>query len=73
MDPHVGLHLQPEGAGVLRIVVHNVQDPDSRIIAIRGTEGVMEWIDDAAGIPIPFRQVPAAGASLPGSTPFTVR
>jgi hypothetical protein len=43
------------------IVVHGVDDPHSRIIAIRGTEGAIEWIDDAAAIPVPFRQVPSAG------------
>ena len=43
------------------IVVHGVQDPNSRIIAIRGTEGAIEWIDDAAAIPVPLRQVPSAG------------
>jgi hypothetical protein len=43
-----------------------VQDPDSRIIAIRGTEGVMEWIDDAAAIPIPFRQAPGRGRVATG-------
>ncbi|MGD1023810.1 MAG: lipase family protein [Candidatus Sulfotelmatobacter sp.] len=48
------------------IVVHDVENPDSRIIAIRGTEGAMEWIDDAAAIPIPFRQVPAAGRVATG-------
>jgi hypothetical protein len=43
------------------IVAHAVDDPDSRIIAIRGTEGAIEWLDDAACIPVPFRQVPSAG------------
>jgi hypothetical protein len=46
------------------IVVHELEgqgDPNSRIIAIRGTEGAMEWIDDAASIPVPFRHVPSAG------------
>lgn len=43
------------------IVAHNVADPSSRVIAIRGTEGVVEWIDDAAALPTPFRQVPSAG------------
>lgn len=43
------------------IVVHSVDDPNSRIIAIRGTEGAIEWMDDAAAIPVPFRQVPSAG------------
>jgi hypothetical protein len=48
------------------IVVHEIANPDSRIIAIRGTEGVIEWIDDAAAIPIPFRQVPSAGRVATG-------
>lgn len=43
------------------IVAHSVADTDSRVIAIRGTEGIVEWIDDAAAIPTPFRQVPGAG------------
>jgi triacylglycerol lipase len=44
------------------IVVHEIADPDNRIIAIRGTEGIIEWLDDAASIVmVPFRQVPSAG------------
>jgi len=43
------------------IVVHAVDNPDSRIVAIRGTENAIEWIDDAAAILVPFRQVPSAG------------
>jgi len=43
------------------IVAHGIDDPDSRVIAIRGTEGAIEWIDDAAAIPVRFRQVPSAG------------
>lgn len=43
------------------IVAHGVNNPDERIIAIRGTECGMEWIDDAAALPVPFRQVPSAG------------
>jgi Lipase (class 3) len=48
------------------IVAHCLDDPDSRIIAIRGTEGAIEWIDDAAAIPVPFRQVPSAGRVAQG-------
>ena len=48
------------------IVAFNQANPDSRIIAIRGTEGVIEWIDDAAAIPVPFRQVPSAGRVAAG-------
>ena len=44
------------------IVVHEIANPDNRIIAIRGTEGVVEWLDDASSIVmVPFRQVPSAG------------
>lgn len=44
------------------IVVHEIANPDNRIIAIRGTEGLIEWVDDAASIVmVPFKQVPSAG------------
>jgi hypothetical protein len=44
------------------IVVHEIANPDNRIIAIRGTEGIVEWLDDAASIVmVPFKQVPSAG------------
>lgn len=43
------------------IVAHEQENPDSRVIAIRGTEGAIEWIDDSAAVPVPFRQVPSAG------------
>jgi len=44
------------------IVVHEIASPDNRIIAIRGTEGLIEWLDDAASIVmVPFKEVPSAG------------
>jgi hypothetical protein len=44
------------------IVVHETASPDNRIIAIRGTEGLIEWLDDASSIVmVPFKQVPSAG------------
>ncbi|MGA9392551.1 MAG: lipase family protein [Candidatus Sulfotelmatobacter sp.] len=43
------------------IVVRENANPDSRIIAIRGTEHAIEWFDDAFAIPVSFRQVPKAG------------
>jgi hypothetical protein len=43
------------------IVARDQANPQSRVIAIRGTEGAVEWIDDAFAIPVPFRQVPSAG------------
>jgi len=44
------------------IVVHEMARPDNRIIAIRGTESFIEWLDDAASIVmVPFKQAPSAG------------
>jgi predicted lipase len=44
------------------IVAHGTNgDPENRVIAIRGTEGAIEWLDDGDAIPVPFRQVPSAG------------
>jgi len=37
------------------IVAFDKANPDSRIIAIRGTEGSIEWFDDAFALPVPFR------------------
>jgi hypothetical protein len=43
------------------IVAHKTANQDERVVAIRGTEGGLEWVDDASAIPVPFRQVPSAG------------
>lgn len=44
------------------IVAHEIANPDNRVVAIRGTEGIIEWVDDASSIlMVPFRQVPSAG------------
>jgi hypothetical protein len=48
------------------IVAYEKANPDSRVIAIRGTEGAVEWIDDAAAIPVPFHEVPSAGRVADG-------
>lgn len=48
------------------LIAHSIGDPDSRVIAIRGTESAVEWIDDAFAIPVPFRQVPSAGRVAQG-------
>jgi triacylglycerol lipase len=54
--------LQIEDPKFYGIVVHEIANPDNRIIAIRGTEGVIEWLDDAASIiMVPFKQAPSAG------------
>jgi hypothetical protein len=54
---------EPEFYGIL---CREIANPDSRILAIRGTEGAMEWIDDAAALPTPFRQVPDTGRVASG-------
>lgn len=43
------------------IICRKIDDPDTRIVAIRGTEGIVEWIDDAAALPTPFRHASDAG------------
>jgi hypothetical protein len=44
------------------IVAFETANPDNRIVAIRGTEGIVEWLDDASSIAmVPFKQVPSAG------------
>ncbi|MGA8430613.1 MAG: hypothetical protein WB729_12400, partial [Candidatus Sulfotelmatobacter sp.] len=48
------------------IVAHEIADPTSRVIAIRGTESAVEWMDDAFALPVPFRQVPNAGRVAQG-------
>ena len=48
------------------IVAHAIDNPDSRVIAIRGTEGAIEWIDDGFAMPVPFHQVPSAGRVAAG-------
>ena len=48
------------------IVVHEVENTDSRVIAIRGTETPLEWLDDGFALPAPFRQVPSGGRVASG-------
>jgi hypothetical protein len=43
------------------IVCHRLDDENTRIIAIRGTEGSLEWVDDAAAVLVPFKPVPGNG------------
>ncbi len=44
------------------IVAHEIVNPDNRVVAIRGTEDLLEWVDDAASVVlVPFSQVPSAG------------
>ena len=42
-------------------VARDKQNPCSHVIVIRGTEGWIEWYDDAVAIPQRFSPVPTAG------------
>lgn len=54
--------LESEAPKFYGIVAHEIGKEDNRVIAIRGTEGIVEWLDDAASIVmVRFKQVPAAG------------
>jgi len=43
------------------LIAQNTEIPHEYIVAIRGTEGLVEWWDDATSFLVPFRQVPGAG------------
>lgn len=53
--------LEDEVTKFYGIVVHEIDNTDSRVIAIRGTETPLEWLDDSFALPVPFRQVPSGG------------
>ncbi len=42
-------------------IAQNKNTDQEFILAIRGTEGKIEWWDDAFALLVPFKQVPAAG------------
>jgi len=63
MSDFILSHKEPEFYG---IVCRKIDDPDRRVLAVRGTEGAIEWIDDAAALPTPFRQVPSTGRVASG-------
>ena len=42
-------------------VATEIDNPHSHVLAVRGTEGWLEWWDDAVLIPVPFHPVPEAG------------
>ncbi|HKW33453.1 MAG TPA: lipase family protein [Candidatus Acidoferrum sp.] len=43
------------------LIGRHQQQKRNFILAIRGTEGAIEWLDDATAFLVPFRQVPTAG------------
>jgi hypothetical protein len=42
-------------------IVRSIANPYSHVLAIRGTEGAIEWYDDAVCVPRKFTPVPQAG------------
>ena len=48
------------------LIARHRQQKHQFVLAIRGTEGLMEWLDDAVVHLVPFRQVPNAGRVAQG-------
>ena len=62
---------QPPGGGgwsIIGIVAVNNTNPNDYVIAVRGTSGVWQWIQDAKFFPKPFAPVPGAGLTEDGFT-----
>jgi len=49
-------------------VARNAAWPDEYAIVVRGTEGILEWVQDAKFLPKPFSAVPGAGLTDDGFT-----
>ena len=56
------------GYTTMGIVAQNDADPTDVFIAIRGTEGVWEWLQDAKFLPKPFSNVQGSGLTEDGFT-----
>jgi len=59
---------QLQGFKTMGIVAQNDADPNDVFIAIRGTEGVWEWLQDVKFLPRPFPNVPGSGLTEDGFT-----
>jgi hypothetical protein len=57
-----------EGFKTLGIVAQNAADANDIFIAIRGTEGIWEWLQDFKFLPRPFPNVPGSGLTEDGFT-----
>jgi hypothetical protein len=57
-----------EGYKTMGIVAQNTADPNDVFIAIRGTEGVWEWVQDFKFLPRAFPNVPGSGLTEDGFT-----
>jgi len=57
-----------EGYKTLGIIAQSATDDADIVIAVRGTEGIWEWLQDAKFLPRPFPNVPGGGLSEDGFT-----
>lgn len=57
-----------EGYKTLGIVAQDVTDTTDVVIAVRGTEGIYEWLQDGKFLPRPFPNVPGSGLTEDGFT-----
>ena len=59
-SPDQTLHINHSSRVFYGYVAQNVADPTSYLAAIRGTQGIIEWLIDADFIPIPHPRYPNA-------------
>jgi len=59
---------QIEGYKTMGIIAQNAADDADIYIAVRGTEGIWEWIQDCKFLPRPFPNVPGSGLTEDGFT-----
>lgn len=57
-----------EGYKTLGIVAQNAADATDVVIAVRGTDGIYEWLQDVKFLPRPFPNVPGSGLTEDGFT-----
>lgn len=57
-----------EGYKTIGIIAQNAAAATDIVIAVRGTEGIWEWLQDAKFLPRPFPNVPGSGLTEDGFT-----
>ncbi len=57
-----------QGYKTMGIIAQNAVDATDVVIAIRGTEGIWEWVQDIKFLPRPFPNVPGSGLTEDGFT-----
>jgi Lipase (class 3) len=67
-DIHPKKPIDSDDYTMIGMVAQNKADDTDIVIAVRGTEGVWEWIQDVKFIPRPFPNVPGSGLTEDGFT-----